>query len=167
MSQPTSHPPHSTTVGLCNPWPTRHPGPIQSKVDQDRQTAAIDHEAPLLGELVRLSRGDAGWILLIAPPGLPVAKQFQEWGINPARVLVLHSPKIKNWQRTLEQSLGNGHCAAVLTWLPEQVSLDRAKLHKLGQRSGVLTRFFEPKGVALPPHTGTVAYGGQDIYLNH
>jgi hypothetical protein len=40
--------------------------------------------------------------------------------------LVVHSPKIKNWQRTLEQSLGNGRCAAVLTWLPEQVMLDRA-----------------------------------------
>lgn len=163
MSQPMSHPPFTASVSMSNPWPTRH----QGKVEDERLTASASQEPPLLDELVRLSHGDTGWILLIAPPGLPVAKQLQAQGINPDRVLVVHSPKIKNWQRMLEQSLGNGHCAAVLTWLPEQVSLDRAKLNKLGQRFGVLTRFFEPAGTALPVHNSALAYGGQDIYLNH
>ncbi|MOA48286.1 hypothetical protein D3C78_1710150 [compost metagenome] len=67
----------------------------------------------------------------------------------------------------LEQSLGNGHCAAVLTWLPEQTALDRVKLSTLGQRTGVLTRFFNPKDAALPVQSGPLCYGGQDIYLNH
>ncbi|BDN92648.1 hypothetical protein KAM344_14510 [Aeromonas caviae] len=75
----------------------------------------------------------------------------------------MHAPKIKNWQRLLEQSLMNGHCAAVLTWLPEQVALDRSTLSTLGQRAGVLTRFFEPS----TPLGGALSYGGQDIYLNH
>ncbi|MDM5064869.1 cell division inhibitor [Aeromonas salmonicida] len=163
MSQPMSHLPFAASVSMSNPWPTRH----QSKVEEACHTAPANDELPLLDELVRLSHGDTGWILLIAPPGLPVAKQLQAQGINPARVLVVHSPKIKNWQRMLEQSLGNGHCAAVLTWLPAQVSLDRVKLSKLGQRFGVLTRFFEPAGKLLPVHSGPLAYGGQDVYLNH
>lgn len=163
MSQPLSHLPFPPSVGLTTPWPTRH----QGKLEHDHRLAAGPHEAQLLDELGRLSRGDRGWILLIAPPGLPIAEQWQAQGINPARVLVVHGAKIKNWQRMLEQSLGNGHCAAVLTWLPEQVALDRTRLNKLGQRFGVLTRFFEPTVSPLPAQSGALCYGGQDIYLNH
>ncbi|WP_349917894.1 cell division inhibitor [Aeromonas veronii] len=155
MSQPLSHPIPSSPAGLMAPWPTRH----QAKVEQ-----AAQPETPLLSELGRLSQDNGGWILLIAPPGLPVAEQWQAQGIDPARVLVVHGAKIKNWQRMLEQSLGNGHCAAVLTWLPEQVALDRAKLKRLGQGTGVLTRFFESQRL---PHHPNLGYGGQDIYLNH
>ncbi|HHQ4551626.1 TPA: cell division inhibitor, partial [Aeromonas veronii] len=86
-------------------------------------------------------------------------------GIDPKRVLVVHSPKIKNWQQTLERSLGNGHCAAVFTWLPEQIELDHVKLQRLGQQSGVLTRFFGAKRTNLG--TPLLAYAEQDIYLNH
>lgn len=163
MSQPLSHRPLSSSAGQLALWPTRH----QDKLEHDHRLAMTLPETELLGELGRLSQVKDGWILLIAPPGLPVAQQLQTQGINPDRVLVVHGPKIKNWQTTLEQSLGNGHCAAVLTWLPEQVTLDRAKLNKLGQRFGVLTRFFESKASPLPAHGGAVAYGGQDIYLNH
>ncbi|MGY3901808.1 cell division inhibitor [Aeromonas lusitana] len=162
MSQPLSHRPHASSVGLIAPWPTRH----QSKVEHDHRLAPSLHEVPLLDELGRLSQNDSGWILLIAPPKLPAAEQLRAQGINPARILVVHGAKIKNWQRMLEQSLGNGHCAAVLTWLPEQIALDRAKLNTLGQRTGVLTRFFEPKGAPLPAN-GVLSYGGQDVYLNH
>lgn len=163
MSQPLSHLPSSPSVGLINPWPTRH----QSKLEHEPRLAGDLDEAPLLDELGRLSQSDRGWILLIAPPGLPVAEQWQAQGINPARILVVHGAKIKNWQRVLEQSLGNGHCAAVLTWLPEQIALDRVKLNTLGQRTGVLTRFFNPKDEALPVQSASLCYGGQDIYLNH
>ena len=78
---------------------------------------------------------------------------------------MVHSPKIKTgsvrWNRVWAT-----RCAAVLTWLPEQVMLDRAKLSKLGQRCGVLTRFFEP-ATSSPVHSGSLVYGGQDVYLNH
>lgn len=163
MSQPLSHRPHTATAGLINPWPTRHQGKSEHEC---RQTAA-QPETQLLGELGRLSQDNSGWILLIAPPGLPVAEHLQAQGINPARVLVVHGAKIKNWQRMLEQSLGNGRCAAVLTWLPREVALDRAKLNRLGQGAGVLTRFFEPMDAPLPAQGGALSYGGQDIYLNH
>ena len=159
MSQPLSHRPLSSSAGVITTWPTRH----QSKAEHEHRLAMDLHEAPLLDALGRLSQSDSGWILLIAPPGLPVAKQLQAQGINPARVLVVHGPKIKNWQRLLEQSLANGHCAAVLTWLPERVAQDRSHLSTLGQRAGVLTRFFEP----TPAQGGPLCYGGQDVYLNH
>ena len=159
MSQPLSHRPLSSSAGVITTWPTRH----QSKAEHEHRLAMDLHEAPLLDALGRLSQSDSGWILLIAPPGLPVAKQLQAQGINPARVLVVHGPKIKNWQRQLEQSLANGHSAAVLTWLPERVALDRSRLCTLGQRTGVLTRFFEP----TPSQGGPLCYGGQDVYLNH
>ncbi|MGU5593882.1 cell division inhibitor [Aeromonas sanarellii] len=159
MNQPLSHRPLSSSAGLITTWPTRH----QSKMGHEQRLGANLHETPLLDALGRLSQSDRGWILLIAPPGLPVAEQLQAQGINPARVLVVHGRKIKNWQRLLEQSLINGHCAAVLTWLPEQVALDRGRLNTLGQRAGVLTRFFEP----VPSRGGALGYGGQDVYLNH
>ena len=159
MSQPLSLCPPSSSAGLITTWPTRH----QSKMGQEQRRGPLHQEAPLLDALGQLSQSDSGWILLVAPPGLPAAAQLQARGINPARVLVVHSPKIKNWQRLLEQSLMNGHCAAVLTWLPEQVALDRSTLSTLGQRAGVLTRFFEPS----TPLGGALSYGGQDIYLNH
>ena len=159
MSQPLSHRPLSSSAGVITTWPTRH----QSKMGHDHRPGAHLQETPLLDALGRLSQSDSGWILLIAPPGLPVAEQLQARGINPARVLVVHGRKIKNWQRLLEQSLINGHCAAVLTWLPEQVALDRGRLNTLGQRAGVLTRFFEP----APSQGSAMSYGGQDIYLNH
>ena len=159
MSQPLSHRPLSSSAGVITTWPTRH----QSKAEHEYRLAMDLHEAPLLDALGRLSQSDSGWILLIAPPGLPVAKQLQAQGINPARVLVVHGPKIKNWQRLLEQGLANGHCAAVLSWLPERVALGRSRLSTLGQRAGVLTRFFEP----TPAQGGPLCYGGQDVYLNH
>ena len=142
MSQPLSHRPLSSSAGVITTWPTRH----QSKMGHDHRPGAHLQETPLLDALGRLSQSDSGWILLIAPPGLPVAEQLQARGINPARVLVVHGRKIKNWQR-----------------LPEQVALDRGRLNTLGQRAGVLTRFFEP----TPAQGSAMSYGGQDVYLNH
>ena len=94
MSQPLSHRPSFYTVGLINLWPTRHQG---KKEEHDHQLATNAHETQLIDELGRLSQDKGGWILLIAPPGLPVAEQWQAQGINPARVLVVHGAKIKNW----------------------------------------------------------------------
>lgn len=163
MSQPLNHPTHSSPVGMIAPWPTRH----QGKVLHEHRQIAAQPETSLLNELGRLSQGNCGWIVLIAPPALPVAEQLQAQEINPARVLVVHGAKIKNWQRLLEQSLGNGHCAAVLTWLPAGVALDRARLSKLGQGAGVLTRFFDPQEPPLTVPAEALSYASQDVYLNH
>ena len=153
--------PVTTSAGMSNPWPTRH----QGNRDDERYSATIAHEAPLLDELVRLSHGDTGWILLIAPPGLPVAKQLQAQGSIPPEYWWCIAPRSKLAAYAGTES-GQRRCAAVLTWLPEQVMLDRAKLSKLGQRCGVLTRFFEP-ATSSPVHSGSLVYGGQDVYLNH
>ncbi|MFM7968688.1 hypothetical protein ACF2JD_10940 [Aeromonas sp. A-5] len=92
------------------------------------------HEAPLLDALGRLSQSDSGWILLIAPPGLPVAKQLQAQGINPVGTGG-PQPQIKNWQLTpasLEWSLRSRLDLAACTGF----ALDRVKLSKLGNVSG-------------------------------
>jgi cell division inhibitor SulA len=55
---------------------------------QEQRRGPLHQEAPLLDALGQLSQSDSGWILLVAPPGLPAAAQLQARGINPARVLV-------------------------------------------------------------------------------
>ncbi|WP_157798176.1 cell division inhibitor [Aeromonas cavernicola] len=109
-----------------------------------------------------------GWLVLIAPPTIPAVALFQQQGIDPKRVLIVHSRKIKNWQQTLERSVSSGHCAAVFTWLPDQIALDKAKLQQISHQAGVPTYFFGtvPMGevATLTPH---LSYGEQDIYLNH
>lgn len=162
MSLSPNHRPSSFSVCQINSWPTRH-----TDTGGHHGLGKQLPDALLLDELRRLSQSNSGWVLLIAPPGLPVAKQLQAQGINPARVLVIHREKIKSWQRMLELSLNNGHYAAVLAWLPEQIALDRIKLRQLGQHFGVLTHFFEPKDASLPILSEVIRYGGQDIYLSH
>ena len=85
---PESLPP-SSSAGLITTWPTRH----QSKMGQEQRRGPLHQEAPLLDALGQLSQSDSGWILLVAPPGLPAAAQLQARGINPARVLVVHAPR--------------------------------------------------------------------------
>ncbi|PKQ79201.1 cell division inhibitor [Aeromonas sobria] len=161
MNQPLHSLPFTMNRAMSNPWPTR----TACKAESAHYGVTLKSDDQFLTELAKLGNTHAGWILLIAPPGRPTAVRLQEQGIDPKRVLVVHSPKIKNWQQTLERSLGNGHCAAVFTWLPEQIELDHAKLQRLGQQSGVLTRFFGTQRTS--PITPLLAYAEQDIYLNH
>ncbi|WP_429009515.1 cell division inhibitor [Aeromonas allosaccharophila] len=161
MNQPLHSLPFAMNRAMSNPWPTR----TACKAESAHYGVTIQAEDQFLSELSKLGDSHTGWILLIAPPGRPTASHMEERGIDPNRVLVVHSPKIKNWQQTLERCLGNGHCAAVFTWLPEQIELDHVKLQRLGQQSGVLTRFFGTQ--RANPNTPLLAYAEQDIYLNH
>ncbi|MGL5303640.1 MAG: cell division inhibitor [Aeromonas sp.] len=128
-------------------------------------TAISYSNEPCLNELAMLSNTHTGWILLLSPPGLPTVTHLQTLGINPNKVLIVHSQKIKNWQQTLERCLGNTHHAAVLTWLPDDITLDHQKLQQLGERSGILTRFFGASKQTITTHM--VNFGQQDIYLHH
>ncbi|MCF5899868.1 cell division inhibitor [Aeromonas veronii] len=161
MNQPLHPQPFAMNRVMSKPWPTR----TACKAELAHYGVTIQSDDQFLSELTKLGEAHTGWILLIAPPGRPTISRLEERGIDPKRVLVVHSPKIKNWQQTLERSLGNGHCAAVFTWLPERIKLDHVKLQRLGQQSGVLTRFFGAKRTNLG--TPLLAYAEQDIYLNH
>ncbi|MCF3098076.1 cell division inhibitor [Aeromonas australiensis] len=161
MNQPQHTSPFAMNRALSKPWPTR----TACNATLAHYGVTIQSDDQFLIELTKLEGSHTGWILLIAPPGRPTIRHLEEQGIDPNRVLVVHSPKIKNWQQTLERSLGNGHCAAVFTWLPEQIELDHAKLQRLGQQSGVFTRFFGAK--RTNPGAPLLAYAEQDIYLNH
>jgi len=161
MNQPLRSQPFAMKRVMTSPWPTR----IACNVASTDYVVSIQSDEQFLSELTTLDNTHTGWILLIAPPGRPVVNRLEERGIDPKRVLVVHSCKIKNWQQTLERCLGRGHCAAIFTWLPEQIELDHHKLQRIGQQSGVRTRFFGTR----PPHPGTPlsGYAEQDIYLNH
>lgn len=161
MNQPLHSLPLAMNRVMSTPWPTR----TACQRESAHCGMTIQSDDQFLTELANLSSRHTGWILLIAPPGRPTAARLQERGIDPKRVLVVHSPKIKNWQQTLERTLGFGHCVAVFTWLPEQIAIDHARLQRLGQQSGVLTRFFGTQHVN--PMTPLLTYGEQEIYLNH
>uniref|UniRef100_UPI003B9F2734 cell division inhibitor n=1 Tax=Aeromonas jandaei TaxID=650 RepID=UPI003B9F2734 len=161
MNQTLHSPSVAMSSTISRPWPTR----ILCKAGSATASVRIHSDEQFLDELTRIGNNHTGWILLIAPPGRPAANRLQERGIDPKRVLIVHSPKIKNWQQTLERSLCQGHCAAVFTWLPEQIELDHARLQRLGQQSGILACFFGAKRIAV--NGKRMSYGEQDIYLNH
>jgi len=56
------------------------------------------------------------WLVLVAPPCLPSIDELKKAGINPARVLLVHS-NVANSFNVLEQTLRSGTCGAVLAWL--------------------------------------------------
>ncbi|MCF6338354.1 MAG: hypothetical protein L3J84_10460 [Gammaproteobacteria bacterium] len=56
------------------------------------------------------------WLVLVAPPCLPSIDELKKAGIDPARVLLVHSD-IANGFDVLEQTLRSGTCGAVLAWL--------------------------------------------------
>jgi len=56
------------------------------------------------------------WLVLVAPPCLPSIDELKKAGINPARVLLVHSDTTNGFD-VLEQTLRSGTCGAVLAWL--------------------------------------------------
>jgi len=56
------------------------------------------------------------WLVLVAPPCLPSIDELKKAGINPARVLLVHSGAVNGFD-VLEQTLRSGTCGAVLAWL--------------------------------------------------
>lgn len=115
----------------------------------------------LLAQLARASQDRPGWILLLAPPGQPLPQALAARGIDPARVILIPPTRIKDWQRTLEQSLGNGRFSAVLSWLPADVPLDLQALEQARRQSGTLAHFFDPV-TPLSPEAGY-----QPLLQNH
>ncbi len=56
------------------------------------------------------------WLVLVAPPCLPSIDELKKAGIDPARVLLVHSDSANGFD-VLEQTLRSGTCGAVLAWL--------------------------------------------------
>jgi len=56
------------------------------------------------------------WLVLVAPPCLPSIDELKKAGIDPARVLLVHSGAANGFD-VLEQTLRSGTCGAVLAWL--------------------------------------------------
>ena len=82
------------------------------------------------------------WLVLMAPPCLPTAAEFSAAGIDPSRVLVVHTSKAVS-SVVLERALQSGTCGAVLAWLAESdvETLDHLrKAAEQGQAWGVLFR---------------------------
>lgn len=82
------------------------------------------------------------WLVLMAPPCLPTAAEFSAAGIDPSRVLVVHTNKAVG-SVVLERALKSGTCGAVLAWLAESdvETLDHLrKAAEQGQAWGVLFR---------------------------
>lgn len=59
---------------------------------------------------------EAGWIAWIAPPFQPYPPALLQWGINLARMLIVHPRQDVEALWAAEQTLSSGNCAAVLIW---------------------------------------------------
>lgn len=82
------------------------------------------------------------WLVLVAPPCLPSIDELKKAGIDPARVLLVHSGGANGFD-VLEQTLRSGTCGAVLAWLEkgDAQTLDHLRrAAETGNAWGVLFR---------------------------
>lgn len=94
-------------------------------------------DTPGLGELrllapalARLSRGEARWIVWVAPPFLPYAPALSRAGIDTGRMLLVHPKDHREASWALDQALKSGAASAVLAWLDES-ALKGAAIRRL------------------------------------
>jgi cell division inhibitor SulA len=69
------------------------------------------------------------WLVLLAPPCVPSEEELAAAGIDPARVLLVHSTNANGFT-VLQQALRSGTCGAVLAWLENS---DEKNLEQLRQ----------------------------------
>ena len=69
------------------------------------------------------------WLVLLAPPCVPSEDELAAAGIDPTRVLMVHSTN-SNAFAALQQALRSGTCGAVLAWLENS---DEKNLEQLRQ----------------------------------
>src|SRR5574340_490424 len=82
--------------------------------------------------LARLSREQARWIVLVAPPHVPYAPALLAAGIDLARLVVVRPQLAADALWATRQAISAGSCSAVIAWLtaPDMHSLRRLQLDR-------------------------------------
>jgi len=106
-------------------------------------------ELALLRPALKALDADAGWVLLVSPPWLPLAPAWQGFGAGAglSRLIVVEAAR-DDAAWACEQLLASGSVAALLAWLPESDAraLRRLQLAMAGQQT--LAFLFRPERFA-------------------
>ncbi len=86
---------------------------------------------PALSELASEDR----WLAFIAPPYLPYAPMLANYGIDPARLICIRTPKVQEQLWAAELALRSNACAAVVMW-PTQLDEKSARRFQLAAEEG-------------------------------
>ncbi len=110
--------------------------------------AGIGELSLLAPALARLSRGDEGWQIWIAPPHVPYAPALAAAGIDLARLIVVRPRSAAEVLWTARQALASKGASAVLAWLgtPDMHSLRRLQL--AAEQSQAFACLFRPPHAA-------------------
>ncbi|WP_341503833.1 SulA-like leucine-rich domain-containing protein [Gallaecimonas sp. GXIMD4217] len=111
------------------------------------QTEQWQQLLPRLRELSQERR----WILMLAPPAVPSRDQWLAWGVDPARVLVVHGTRVKNALHTLAKALANGNFSAVLSWRGRFGRAQLQLLRKAASKGGSQALLFKTGQPAPEP----------------
>ena len=87
-------------------------------------------------------------IMLLAPPHLPLAEAFKQFGLPLERLLIIEAEQNSDRLWALEKMLRSNQSGALLAWLPEQTVLARQdqirRLQMAAQQSNGLNFLFRP-----------------------
>lgn len=108
---------------------------------------------PLLMPALQRQMAGRGSLLLVAPPWLPSAAFWAASGVNPERIIVVHSGRPADNLWAAEQALMAGSCALVCQWLPVQGSQGRVlrQLQLAAAQGGSWHVLVRPPQVAQQP----------------
>lgn len=91
--------------------------------------------------------GQGGWIAWVSPPYLPYAPALAGWGIDVARVLVVHGAGATEW--AMDQALRSEACSAVLGWANPRDPHALRRLQLAAEQSRSLAVLFRPLQAGL------------------
>jgi len=112
-----------------------------------------------------VSSGQGGWIAWVSPPYLPYAPALAAWGIDVARVLVVHGAGATEW--AMNQALRSEACSAVLGWANPRDPHALRRLQLAAEQSRSLAVLFRPlqAGLQSSPAVLRLALLGERIGL--
>lgn len=97
----------------------------------------------------RPAAAPGGWVAWVSPPCTPYAPALATWGIDVARVLVVHGAGATEW--AMDQALRSEACSAVLGWANPRDTQALRRLQLAAEQSHSLAVLFRPLQAGLTP----------------
>jgi len=102
--------------------------PLDSLMEVIVSESGIGELRLLMPALTELAANRDGHIVWVAPPYMPYAPALAQWGLDVARVLLIHSSQVDDVLWATGEALASGSALAVLSWMPE---MDVAETRRL------------------------------------
>jgi len=101
------------------------------------------------GKAAPVATRSGGWVAWVSPPYTPYAPALAAWGIDLARMLVVHGAGATEW--AMDQALRSEACSAVLGWTNPRDPQALRRLQLAAEQSHSLAVLFRPLQAALTP----------------